>query len=65
MLSPASPPCTKKYSTLSDESRSVSVIVASLMPPNASAARKNYPLLFYADHRMRPYTEQIIEDALK
>ena len=32
---------------------------------SAPAARKNFPLLFYADHRMRPYTEQIIEDALK
>ncbi len=41
------------------------VRIGDFLPEDALAARKNFPLLFYADHRMRPYAEQIIEDALK
>ena len=44
---------------------SSAVRIGDFKPDNAPMQRKNFPLLFYADHRMRPYTEKIIEDALK
>ena len=44
---------------------SSAVRIGDFKPDDAPTQRKNFPLLFYADHRMRPYTEKIIEDALK
>lgn len=41
------------------------VRIGDRKPETAPGYRMNFPLLFYADHRPRPYTEQIIEDALK